>query len=52
MTAVTEQNQENNRNHRDNRRRGVTRTALILGAVVAFVYLAFIGRAALNYFGS
>jgi small neutral amino acid transporter SnatA (MarC family) len=37
-------------NKRSERRRGVIRTALILAAVVMLIYLAFIGRAVLNYF--
>ncbi|MFU8831534.1 MAG: hypothetical protein ACNA7J_05185 [Wenzhouxiangella sp.] len=48
---MTDQNRENNDSNRDPRR-GVTRTALILGAVVAIIYLAFLGQAALTYFGS
>jgi hypothetical protein len=36
----------------DGRRRGVVRTALILAGVVFLIYLFFVGRAALTYFGS
>ena len=34
------------------RRRGAVRTALILAGVVFLIYLFFVGRAVLNYFGS
>lgn len=34
------------------RRRGAVRTALILAGVVFLIYLFFVGRAALTYFGS
>lgn len=32
------------------RRGGIVRTALVLAAVVLFIYLFFIGRAVFNYF--
>ncbi len=35
---------------KDERRRGVIRTALILGAVVLGIYLFFVGRGVFNYF--
>lgn len=35
---------------RDERRRGAIRTALILGAVVFAIYLFFVGRGIFNYF--
>lgn len=34
------------------RRRGAVRTALILAGVVVVIYLFFIGRGVLNYFGA
>ncbi|MCC5864902.1 MAG: hypothetical protein JJU31_07295 [Wenzhouxiangella sp.] len=39
-------------NSRDERRRGVVRTALILAAIVAGIYLFFVGRAVFYYFTS
>ncbi len=39
-------------NQTRHRRRGVFRTVLALAVVVFAIYLAFIGRAAFNYFGA
>ena len=47
MDVMTDHHDGRNRN--EHRRRGVVRTALILGAVVVAIYLAFIGRGVLNY---
>lgn len=35
--------------HKD-RRRGIARTALILGGIVLLIYLFFVGRAMFSYF--
>jgi len=48
MSYLTDKKPDN----RSDRRRGVIRTALILAAVVLVIYLTFIGRAVLTYFGS
>ncbi len=37
------------RRHQE-RRGGIIRTALILAAIVLFIYLFFVGRAVFNYF--
>lgn len=48
MNHLSEKKSDN----RSNRRRGVIRTAVILAAVVMAIYLTFIGRAVLTYYGS
>ena len=48
MSTVQDKSQESVKQ----RRRGAVRTALILAGVVFLIYLFFVGRAVLNYFGS
>jgi len=48
MRLLTDKKPDN----RSERRRGIIRTALILAAVVLVIYLTFIGRAVITYFGS
>jgi small neutral amino acid transporter SnatA (MarC family) len=48
MSILTERKPDK----RSERRRGIIRTALILAAVVMVIYLTFIGRAVITYFGS
>jgi hypothetical protein len=43
---------ERNARQRHPSRRGAVRTALILAAVVALVYMSFIGRAVFQYFAA
>lgn len=48
MTAVVEKE----RNEGKRSRRGAIRTALVLAAIVALIYLTFVGRAAFQYFSA
>lgn len=42
-------NSEDNESGRGGRRRGIIRTALVLGAIVFLIYLAFIAQAVINH---